>query len=175
MSIIDAYTRAYERLEYEKTAEAYAEAYGTSDGYLPENYLHAYIYPEKVASEENKIASYAPSTGYLPEGYSEALEKQAFKAISDLGMGLVRSGAKAGQKAGAKAHASDLATRSPMKFKPAADATFGQQMKTHGANLMQRTGQFMTHNPYAATAIGAGGVGLAGYGAYRGLGGGRSR
>ena len=166
MSIVDIYERAHHRLEMEKEAQAIVDYYGTSDGYLPEAYFGAYMQMEKEAHEEYLIDTFAPETGYIPAAYVSVLEKEA-NIIADLGKGLIRSGAKAGQKAGATAQASDIATRTGMKFKAAPDATFGQQLKTHGANLMQRTGQFMANNPNTAAAIGVGGVGAAGYGLTR--------
>lgn len=76
-SKLEAYEAAYERLTLEKTAEAYAEAYGTEDGYLPEAYLGAFIALEKEAHVENMVNTFAPETGYIPAKYVSALEKEA--------------------------------------------------------------------------------------------------
>ncbi len=102
----------------------------------------------------------------LPPGYAEALmEKEALlNTIKNLGQGLVRSGAQMAEGAKATAKASDIATRSGTHWRSAANATFGQQMKTHGANAMQRVGQFATAKPGQALGV-AGATGAAGLGA----------
>lgn len=76
-SKLEAYEAAYERLTLEKTAEAYAEAYGTEDGYLPEAYFGAFIELEKEAHVEMMVNTFAPETGYIPAKYVSALEKEA--------------------------------------------------------------------------------------------------
>lgn len=134
MNKIAAYQIALENLELEKRAEYLVDTYGTCDGQMPAAYLQAFDDLEKGAG---------------------------LKMIENLGRGLIRSGAEMASKVpGAQATASNIATRVGTKFKPGANATFGQQMRTHGANLTQSAGRFMAERPGAALAVG--GLGTAG-------------
>ena len=134
MNKIAAYEIALERVELEKRADYLVEAYGTSEGYMPGAYLQAFDQIEKEAG--------------------------IIDGVVNLGKGLIRSGSNMATKGGGKATASNIATKSGIKFKPGAEATFGQQMRVHGGNLTQGAGRFMANRPGAALAVG--GVGAAG-------------
>jgi hypothetical protein len=134
MNKIAAYEIALENIELEKRADYLVDAYGTCEGYMPDAYLQAF----------------------------DQLEKEAaiLDAVANLGKGLIRSGSNIATKGGGKATASNIATKSGIKFKPGAEATFGQQMRVHGGNLAQGAGRFMAARPGAALAVG--GLGTAG-------------
>lgn len=143
MNKIAAYEAALEQIELEKRANYLIETYGTSEGDMPIAYLQAF----------------------------DQIEKEAGLAtIANLGKGLIRSGANMATKGGGTATASNIATKTGIKFKPGANATFGQQMRVHGGNLAQGAGRFMAERPGAALAVGgagalgAGGLALKGRG-----------
>lgn len=159
-SKLEAYEAAYERLTLEKTAEAYAEAYGTEDGYLPEAYLGAFIELEKEAHVEMMVNAFAPETGYIPAAYVEALEKEAGfvgDMITRAGKFLSTRGGKGlGQQIGSGAvKQTGKGGVSTMKLGP--NAGFMDTMKFHGNKAMSNVGTFMKNNP-TATAVGLGGM-----------------
>ena len=152
MSIIDVYERALERHDLEKTAEAYVDAYGTEDGYLPAAYFGAFVEMEKEAHAEMMVAMFAPETGYIPAAYVEALEKEA---------GLIDAGIK-----GLKG----IGTAITKKIKPggfqSSGGNFGLKQMRGGAgvNVKAFGKDFNISNQalgYGAGALGVGGLGAA--------------
>ena len=171
-SKLEAYEVAYERLTLEKTAEAYAEAYGTEDGYLPEAYLNAYMELEKEAHVENMVNTFAPETGYIPAKYVSALEKeaglQAFgNMMKNTARGMMSKVSPNAVRMDSKVLAGAQGPVRPFKVLNE-NATLGDAARFYGAKALGT----MANNP-GATAAGLGlGAAGAGYGGYRMMGGG---
>lgn len=161
-SKIASYEAAYSRIELEKTAEAYANAYGTSDGYLPHAYLSAFVAREKVAHVENMVNTFAPETQYIPAKYVNVLEKEAF--ITQFG-GMLKNTAK-GMMGGLRNKG--VTNMVSEAGKPAytglkSTATLGDAAKYYGAKGLG----VMANNPGTTLAVGGLGLGGAGYAAMR--------
>ena len=163
MSITDKYNRAFQRLELEKTADAYIERYGTSDGYLPEEYASAYIRLEKEASVQHVVDSFAPDTQYIPAGYVAALEKHGM--LQQMGqaavntakgmMGKIDPGKiKLTQKTMGDGSKKLIKTLNP----DAKNVTLGDMGRFYGSKALGAMGR----NPGTTAAVGAGTMGAGG-------------
>lgn len=161
-SKIASYEAAYSRIELEKTAEAYANAYGTSDGYLPHAYLSAFVAREKVAHVENMVNTFAPETQYIPAKYVNVLEKEAL--ITPFG-GMLKNTAKGLM---GKVNPNSLQQLGNVETKTMykalnSNATLGDAAKYYGAKGLG----VMANNPGTTLAVGGLGLGGAGYAAMR--------
>ena len=175
MSITDVYERAMERHDLEKTAEAYIDAYGTADGYLPAPYFAAYIEMEKEAHVEMLIDTFAPETGYIPAQYISALEKEAFAPVVAnvvkttapkaggnffTAMKNTARGMMAKTNPNATMQLGDVGTKTTRKVLTDR-ATLGDMGRFYGSKALGA----MANNPTATMAgaglVGAGGIGYA--------------
>ena len=152
MSIVNAYQQAMERLDHEKTAQAYIDTYGTSDGYLPENYFNAFVEFEKEAHADFMINTFAPDTGYIPAAYVEALTKEA-NILTSLGKGMKTTAQNI--MGNTKNLATDIATKRKVL---GSGATLGDKARFYGAKALGAASQ----NP--ALTVGAVGAGTLGTG-----------
>lgn len=164
MSIINAYERALERHELEKTAQAYIDTYGTADGYLPKAYMGAYIQMEKEAHAEAMVTMFAPETGYIPAQYVSVLEKEA-GFLSTVGQGMKNTARGLMGKVNPNAIRMDANVLSAGAQGPVRpfkvlnnNATLGDMGKYYGAKALG----VMANNP--GTTLAAGGLGVAGTG-----------
>jgi hypothetical protein len=161
MSISSSYTKAYERIEQEKTAEYLVDSYGTEDGYLPASYANAFHRFEKEAHVQNMVDTFAPDTQYIPAGYASALEKEAgfINMVKNTGSKLIRGGGsnlRKMKKGGTVARANG-------KFVLGDKAGLGDAAKFYLNKGKRQLGAQMIKNPGTTAAIGAG-VGVAGVG-----------
>jgi hypothetical protein len=146
MNKIAAYQVALDRIETEKRAEALIDAYGTSEGFMPESYLLAFDRMEK-------------------EG--------GFKVLQEFGKGLLRSGAKGARETGSIVKATRDASGNVVKgsggWTMNQGMGAGDQLKYLGNRMKMGLGRRLqtTGGQAALGAAGAAGTAGLGYGGYR--------